>query len=185
MVSLMSLSLRSAWCSRTQGKSSPPRPSGPCSSTALRSYSIGNAAPIRGQRGGSSCSTTTWTFRVALSEETLPAVAARASTSRPGSLSARAMAKAASIPGSATRITLSAIGKVPFRYTSVAGPARDPYQGFERGRRPAVVDGAGGAVNAVGQAADRPGGEQGRGRVGQDHAAGRAVVARQNAADDR
>ena len=61
---------------------------------------------MRGQRGGSVCSIRIWTFLVACSAETFPAVAARPRTSRSGSCKAKAMAKAPSIPGSATRTIL-------------------------------------------------------------------------------
>src|SRR5262249_39226169 len=55
---------------------------------------------------GSTCSTMMWTLRVACSELTFPAVAARPRTSMVGSSSARETAKAPSMPGSETKTTL-------------------------------------------------------------------------------
>ena len=55
----------------------------------------------------------TWTLRVACSGGTLPAVAARPSTSMSGSSSASATATAPSMPGSQTRTALRAMNDVP------------------------------------------------------------------------
>src|SRR5438128_352958 len=55
-----------------------------------------------------------WMFLVACSAETLPAVAARPSTSSLGSNTAKATAKAPSMPGSQTRMTFSLMAWTSF-----------------------------------------------------------------------
>src|SRR5439155_1799479 len=107
--STSSLSLEWEWWSWAQGKDSAPSPSGPWSRRPSTSYSIAGAVPRRGKRGGSICSTRICTFRVACSQGTLPAVAAKPRTSKSGSRRASATAKAPSIPGSVTSTTFLVI----------------------------------------------------------------------------
>ena len=85
----------------------PPSPSIPCRCrpSTGRPLSGGEAAPTRGQRGGSTCSMIAWTLRVASCGGTLPPTAVTATTSSVGSNSATQRAMASSIPGSQSRIT--------------------------------------------------------------------------------
>ena len=98
-------------CNSETGKPVFPRPSTPLMSVLWTGSpsSDREATPSRGQRGGSSCSITACTLRVAWSGGTLPPVAVTATTSHCGSNRASVMATASSMPGSTSKMTFLVI----------------------------------------------------------------------------